>query len=137
MTSRRLTLRGTVETDGKLKLHEPARLPAWCARNRGQEVTLTVERGFRPRSKQQNDRYWALLVPALSEWTGYTKSEAHEVFKHMFLKKGKAAPTGRWLEFVRSTTELSVEEHCAFTEECERFLVEQGIQLPAQGEEWL
>lgn len=39
------------------------------------------------RSNPQNRYYWGVCIALLSEHTGYTTDEIHEVLKHKFLKR--------------------------------------------------
>lgn len=62
------------------------------------------------RSNPQNKYYWGCVVQILSDETGYTKDEIHEIIKYKFLpaqknfcgKKGKDVK----LSYSLSTTEL-------------------------------
>lgn len=39
------------------------------------------------RSNQQNSYYWGVLVALISEHTGFTTEETHEILKHKFLRR--------------------------------------------------
>lgn len=62
------------------------------------------------RSNRQNAYYWSCVLPRISEHTGFTINEAHEVLKAMFLKGWKTLKTRKndyvEAEYIRSTTEL-------------------------------
>ena len=60
-------------------------------------VTLTVARPQATRSQQANAYYWAVVVQALADHTGYTPDEMHDVLKVKFLPKAVAlnAANGR------------------------------------------
>ena len=123
----------TVDAAGAIVPEDPGRFRLQLAKHRmtGKRLWLELSREKRMRTVEQNSRYWALLVPEFSAWSGYEKDEAHEVLKGLFLKEEKVLPTGEIVERVRSTTELTVEEFREFTERAERFLVEHGVRLPA------
>lgn len=61
------------------------------------------------RSNNQNRYYWGVVLPTLSEHTGFTINEAHEVMKYRFLKGWKTVKTNKdymEVEYIRSTTDL-------------------------------
>lgn len=74
--------------------------------------------GYNPsgkcRSNPQNKYYWGCVVHTLSEDTGYTHDEIHEIIKHKFLterricngKNGKA----EYVAISKSTTSLNTKE---------------------------
>jgi hypothetical protein len=74
--------------------------------NEGKKVVVEVIR--QKRSKNENNYYWQVLE-WLSEETGYTKSELHELFKGMFLKK-HIEIKGKSYTVIRSTSELNTTE---------------------------
>lgn len=51
------------------------------------DYELTVRRLYANRSQQQNKFYWAVVVELLSEHTGYTADETHEILKMQFIPK--------------------------------------------------
>jgi hypothetical protein len=51
------------------------------------EVVVTVERKHAIRSLEQNAYWWGVCVHLVSEHTGYTPNEVHELTKQMFLPK--------------------------------------------------
>ena len=57
------------------------------------------------RSLNENDYYWGVVIEEISDFTGFSPQEVHELLKWKFLRivKGK-------LESCRSTTNLSVGE---------------------------
>lgn len=119
----------------------------------GAVLTVTVESERKIRTLSQNARYWKLIVPAFSEWTGYEafpesaermglapKDSAHEVLKAMFLPAMEATTAdGTVLRYsdgapvmVRpSTAKLTVAQFADLQERAERFLNSQGVFLPA------
>lgn len=57
-------------------------------------VTITIERKHATRSLSQNALYWAVYVETISEHTGYTPDEIHELLKAKFLPKKVAIADG-------------------------------------------
>lgn len=111
-------------------------------------VRVTIETEPKTRTLAQNARYWKLIVPAFSEWTGYEefpesaerlglapKDSAHEVLKAMFVGEREATlPDGTVVKIRPSTAKLTVAEFADLQERAERFLNSQGIYLPAAEE---
>lgn len=71
---------------GKLTLNRE-RLQALLAGRRDGDLTLTFERRHATRSAAQNAWYWACILPALADYTGYTIDEMHEFCKRRFNAK--------------------------------------------------
>lgn len=97
------------------------------------------------RSRAQNDRYWSLIVPAFSEWSGYPnlpddpsvseekkKDFAHNVLKALLVKKEFKLPDGQVVTYVPSTTELTTAEMAKLQDDAEAFLNQHEIYLPAK-----
>jgi len=51
----------------------------WRSLPDGVPVTFVVKRATRPKTDRQLGYWWGVLLPFVSEATGYTKNEAHEV----------------------------------------------------------
>lgn len=60
----------------------------------GLELELELTRLRATRSQQQNAGYWGVIVQALSEHTGYTPEEVHDILKAKFLPKRLAILKG-------------------------------------------
>lgn len=74
-----------VVKNGKLILDSPDRYEKYLAINlEGKKVSLTVDRQFNKRSKNQNSLYWAYLHVIEVE-TGNMAIDLHEYFKRIFL----------------------------------------------------
>lgn len=84
--------------------------------------TLLVERKHATRSLAQNAWYWSCIVGLLSEHTGFSPDEMHEVLKAKFLPKTLAVPDGRGeviAEFVIGGTTTTLNK-IEFGEYCEQ-----------------
>ncbi len=51
------------------------------------QVKVEVERLQATRSLDQNRGYWGVIVEAISDHTGYTPEETHEILKQKFIPK--------------------------------------------------
>ena len=82
------------------------------------------------RSGQQNRYYWGVVCKLVSDHTGYTPEESHQIMAEMFLsyeKEGKV--------FTRSTTKLRTADFEIYMEQCRRWAaMELRIYLPLPNE---
>jgi len=105
-------------------------------------VTLTVARPQATRSQQANAYYWAVVVQALADHTGYTPDEMHDVLKVKFLPKAVAlnAANGRVVgDFVigGSTTALLSFQFSDYIEQIRQWAFEAlDCDIPPPDPEW-
>jgi len=93
-------------------------------------VVIKVERLKNSRSRQQNSYYWAVVLKVISESTGHTEEELHEIFKRMFLPKIFKKFGKKTIMISGSTTALSTDE---FAKYLDRIIAESGtmgIEIP-------
>ena len=134
MTARIVAL-GHVDSDGMLRFDDVTHWAGGLRSFLGKRVRVTISRETKGRTLRANSRYWVAVVPAMSEWSGYEKDEAHELFKAMFLREEKGLPDGSVVERIRSTAKLSTEEFYEYTERCTRFLAGHGVCVPELGDD--
>ncbi len=79
---------------GRLEVRNRRRFSQSLRRMRDGEVLITVERIKAARSQPQNRYYWGVVVELLSEHTGYTPDEIHDVLKAKFIPKKLALADG-------------------------------------------
>jgi hypothetical protein len=79
---------------GRLEIRNRKRFAGDLGRMRDGEVLITVSRKHATRSVQANRYYWGVVVELLSEHTGYTPDEIHEVLKAKFIPKKLAVSDG-------------------------------------------
>jgi hypothetical protein len=72
---------------GRLEIRRRQELRATIARWRDGDVLITITPRRAARSVDQNAWYWGVIVEHLSEHTGHTPDELHELLKAMFLPK--------------------------------------------------
>lgn len=70
----------------------------------------------RTRSIQQNRYYWSVICKLVSDHTGYTTEESHQIMAEMFLSYEKDSRT-----FVGSTTKLKTAGFEHYMESCRRW----------------
>ncbi len=94
------------------------------------ELEVSVRRLVANRSHLQNKYYWGVCVHLVSEHTGYSPEEVHELAKQMFIPKRLSVANGNGEivgEFVMggSTRTLTTAEFSEFTE---RFKQSLGVK---------
>jgi len=105
-------------------------------------VVITVERESVTRSTQANAYYWAVVIRALSDYTGSTPDEMHEVLKMKFLPKDVAiaSPNGEVIgEFVigGSTRRLTSSQFYVYVEQIRLWAFEAlDVDMPPPDPEW-
>jgi hypothetical protein len=105
-------------------------------------VTVTVERQHATRSAQANAYYWGVVVKLLSEHTGSTPDEMHDILKMRFLSKEVALrrQNGEVVaEFVigGSTAQLNTVEFYDYVEQIRQFAFDElDVDIPPADPEW-
>ena len=82
------------------------------------------------RSNPQNNFYWGVPLEIISEHTGFTTQEVHEILKNKFLKTIKVINN---LEYhsSKSTTELTTGEFKRYIEDIQQWASEVlGVIIP-------
>lgn len=91
------------------------------------------------RSNSQNSYYWSVCVGLISEHTGFTPDETHEILKNRFLSEPKTLQlkTKTQMVFVtRSTTELDTKSFEEYLSKIRIFAsMELGIWIPEPNEQ--
>ncbi len=125
---------------GSVKLNSQ-RLDAMLRGRRDCDLEIIIERKHATRSLAQNAFYWSVVVASLSEHTGYTPDEIHEILKAKFLPKTRAI-TDRNGEIVGefviggSTTALNKIEFGEYIEQVRVWAAELGVYIPDPDPEW-
>lgn len=93
----------------------------------------------RLRSISENKYYWGVVLDILSEELGYTKTEMHEILKHLFLFNvvclNKKNGEKQFVNTVKSSSELSVAEFEEYLGQIRTYAsVELGIWIPEPNE---
>jgi predicted transcriptional regulator len=104
-------------------------------RNLKGSFAVSMKKNKASRSLASNRYYWGVVLAYLSEETGFTKDESHQLMQKMFLKYTKDAPDGTSELFVRSTTSLNTAEMNDYIEQIRIFAVsELGCYIPEPNE---
>ena len=100
----------------------------------GQDIDVTIEKHRSTRSGNQNRYYFGVIVKMLSEETGYSKGEMHEVLKGRFL--GQETKIGNETVFyTKDTSSLKTTEFEEYLSDIREWAsVELGCYLPTPNE---
>jgi len=85
----------------------------------------------RNRTVEQNDYYWTVLTH-ISQETGYTKDDLHDMMRYKFLGMQKKEVAGVVIEYLPSTTKLKVGDMADYITQIDAWSAERGIALPAR-----
>ena len=103
------------------------------------EVVVRPYTDKSPRSNQQSRYYWGVVIPLISDYTGYTKDEIHEILKHLFLAemleiKSKDGEQHK-IRIAKSTTDLNTTEMEDFLSNIRQWAaMELGVFVPTPNE---
>jgi len=120
---------------GKLQVSVTKDFTAQLKTFRDGPVTVRIERKRASRSQAQNRLYWGVYVDALSQHTGHTPDEIHDLLKAKFLPKKLAVCNGNGEvvgEYVLggSTTKLDVLEFGAYLDAIREWALSLSCVLP-------
>ena len=105
---------------GKRHFGNRERLDQDIARYEDKTVQVIISEYKPKRSNQLNQYYWGVVVKIISDYTGYTKEETHELLKQTFLKK-KIEVDNEWYDTTESTTKLSNKDMLDFIEKVKQW----------------
>lgn len=113
--------------DGRIHIEDRENFQNYLHGLSGSEIEISVRKRRRMRSVSANAFYWAVIVKAISDYTGHDTTEVHAALKHRFLQDLSDPEWPR----IKSTTELTVAEFSAFCERCIGLAGELGISIPS------
>lgn len=134
-----LTVSATIR-EGKLFIRNRRDFDRQIAQMRdGAEVEVAVTRRRATRSPQANAYYWGVVMQALSQHTGYTPDEMHDICKAKLLPKKLAIADGNGEvvgEFVLggSTRSLNTNEFYEYVERVRQWAAELDCDTPDPGD---
>lgn len=92
-------------------------------------VVITLERKKNSRSKEQMGYMWGVVYPIISQSTGHTTEDLHDIFKAKYLKRKKMW-RGTEMTTVGSTEGLTTGEMAEFLTNVILDAEELGISIP-------
>lgn len=113
-----------VVINGKLKLFDRPRFDEWVKGLNG-KVELVVQPPRKPRSRNENNYYWGVIVQMIADHYGIMPEEVHHELKRMFLRKDDGTKP---FAITRSTSELFTVEAEDYYAKC-RMWAAQELQL--------
>jgi len=91
------------------------------------QVTIK-EKADKVRSLEANKFLWGKLYKSISNFTGYLPMEVHLLCGHLFLSEQKTI-NGVQVPYVRSTTDLTVEEFASYIQSIEVYFSNLGWSI--------
>lgn len=96
-------------------------------------IELKIDRD--KRSNRQNRYFHGVVLPLLSEHTGFTTDEIKSLLKGMFLTYYKDLPNGLSVELTKGTAELDTKEFEEFMDKVRMFSAQElDVQVPLPNE---
>lgn len=112
----------------------------YCRANfkEGDKLVITVKKYRKIRSTgapgetgNQNGWYWDVVLPIISEWSGHTVDELHEIYKSLYApKKRYLMKDGREVTIAKSTGDMDTLEFTEYVERIRADVGEQGVVIP-------
>jgi hypothetical protein len=91
------------------------------------QVTIK-EKADNGRSLEANKFLWGKLYKSISQFTGYLPMEVHLLCGHLFLSEQKTINKVQ-VPYVRSTTDLTVEEFTFYIQNIESYFAQLGWSM--------
>ena len=91
------------------------------------QVTIK-EKADKGRSLEANKFLWGKLYKSISQFTGYLPMEVHLLCGHLFLSEQKTI-NGIQVPYVRSTTDLTIEEFTFYIQNIESYFAQLGWSI--------
>jgi hypothetical protein len=82
------------------------------------------------RTRSQNKYLWGVCYKTISDHTGYTNQELHEIFKHLFCLKTTYHFGNEIIEVKGSTTDFDTRQMAEYIEKVRKWGAEHGIYVP-------
>lgn len=120
--------------NGKLLFDERDIFDLWIGQFEDKKVDIIVNRRLDNRSMQANKYLWGVVYETVSQCTGFTPEEVHEIFKKKFLSYRKQYKGKSYL-FTKSTANLNTLEFSEYVEKIKQFsALELSCYIPEAGE---
>lgn len=99
------------------------------------KMTVEIKQHKKTRTGLQNAYYFGVVLKTISEYTGNTVEELHEIFKDKFLPKMEFEGFGVKKEVPVSTTKLNTHEFADYVDNILMLVSEYGLYIPSPGEQ--
>lgn len=115
---------------GRIILDEPDTYRDYIFTLDDKRIELTVQKEQKDKSLPQTKYLFGIIYKAISETTGYTIEEVHQMMKSIFLKTHKEVAKKRYT-VIRSISELTTVEMSEYIENCKRWgATELQLNIP-------
>lgn len=95
----------------------------------GKEVRIDIKLHKPTRSNNQNEYYWKIVIGLISEQTGYTPDEVHEILKQEFI--GKPLNVGEKTYNIATTTNQTTVEFEQYLSKIRQWAsITLGVYIP-------
>lgn len=108
------------QSKGNLFIENPAAFKRYLAELKDKPLTVTVKAVRKHRSIDQNSYLHGVVLPILSQETGYTTDEMKDIVKTLFLRKIMTV-AGKEIEVVLGSSELNTKQFEDFMEDIRRW----------------
>ena len=117
--------------EGRLHIDRKYDFARFVSAREGQHLELVLRPRRVERSRKQDGFYFGVVVAMVAEHCGMSRENAHEELKRLFL----AVPSDSPIQKVRSLTDLTVQEHSAFIDQCLHWAASfLGLVIPDPGQ---
>lgn len=96
-----------IDDKGKLILSNPDTFKEELKKLSGKRVYVIVDTERQKRSNDQNEFYWGVCLKLISDHTGYTCEELHDILKYKFLGTDEKKIGSETVKILKSTTKLN------------------------------
>lgn len=124
---------GHIDDNGRLIFDDPVAFARVRGALRGRDVQVLVEPKRKPRSLAENNYYWGVVIPIISEWSGFTPEETHLALKEHFLSEFDRQ---HGLMRMKSTADLSTVDFEKYMSNIRMWAADQGQFIPLPNEEY-
>lgn len=124
-------LYGRVDEEGRLTFDDPAAFARVRGALRGRDVQMLVEPKRKPRSLAENNYYWGVVIPIISEWSGFTPEETHLALREHFLCEFDRT---HGLMRMKSTADLSTVDFEKYMSNIRMWASDNGLFIPLPNE---
>lgn len=101
----------------------------------GKRITISIDKYKKKRSNEQNAYYFGVIIKMISDHTGYTIEEVHELLKESFLGTKEVKIGDKTTKVPNSTTKLTTSDFMAYIESIQQWSSENlNLYLPSPNE---
>ncbi|MDD4924312.1 MAG: hypothetical protein PHF74_05710 [Dehalococcoidales bacterium] len=119
---------------GRIVYADPLQFSKVLSALNGKDVDAVYKEHKNARSYRQNRYYWGIVVNILSDVTGYSSDEMHEILRAKFLPDSKEVGN-EVINISRSTTELNTSEFEDYLRQIREFAsASLGTYIPQPNE---